>query len=158
MLFTSEYKCDDEACSGEVSFDSFKDWVMHQEWTHQLETGYQNFETAEGLEPIEGFARPCPQCGKKFRSNSEILDHMTRVHQFLLRPFRCDICDERFSTEVYLTAHKVTVHVTKPKPKAVRQFLCVWCGAAFAQKGTFWNTLICSAHCVNFICRWPQYP
>ena len=66
---------------------------------------------------IEADERPfqCPQCGKRYPSNSKLNIHM-RIHTGEL-PYKCDICDRRFMTQTHLRRHVPRCEEGKGAPK-----------------------------------------
>lgn len=51
----------------------------------------------------------CQKCGKSCRSSSELEIHMQSHHNLPSdgrNKFKCDICDSKFDTKPFLTAHK----------------------------------------------------
>lgn len=68
-------------------------------------------------------ARRCTVCDQQFRTKSQHLLHMRRMHNGE-RPFQCDICGDRFVVKLQLTAHM-------SKHSGVMPYACDQCDKRF---------------------------
>jgi len=123
LLITTDYKCDE--CR-DVSFSTFKEWVLHHRNTHNRDMGYKDVDTQDELKPINTLYRPCPLCGLKRKGNAQMVAHIKFVH-FQVQEHVCTICSKFFPTKFSLKTHIEIVH-------SEAGFLCLICGAAFHTK------------------------
>ncbi len=73
----------------------------------------------------------CSICGKSFRKECELLDHIRGQHTYE-RPFQCDECESAYTKRTLLNRHKREKHPTELTiPNQCRR-----CGKFFARKDT----------------------
>lgn len=69
----------------------------------------------------------CDVCGKKFLLNYDLRRHM--VKHSSVREFSCQLCDQKFKTELTLRNHAKALH--NPDLKLERNFRCKLCGRSY---------------------------
>ena len=99
-----------EKCSTAQCKDCGKDYLKH---------GYYNFCKACKL--------TCTICGKKFKLYSRLKRHINSAHE-KIKPFKCDVCDIRYTNKHLLKRHKRLRHENAP-----RDFKCEQCGKGMSK-------------------------
>ncbi|KPI90881.1 Zinc finger protein 316 [Papilio xuthus] len=76
-----------------------------------------------------GKPRICDYCGKVYRRLPQFIKHIkSHSKTTILRPYVCQICSLKFTSEAKLNMHQNT-HKTKPADKNHKKYVCTICGA-----------------------------
>ena len=126
----------------ESSFDLRKSLIEHKITTHQGQFPFRcprcpdkKFQLHNSLqkhiaqvhEKTEGTSgHKCDKCGKKFVKKVYLTNHQTRFHN-LFKPYLCQDCGQRFTTNQGLARH-MEIH------KNAKAFVCDTCGKSFRRK------------------------
>ena len=70
----------------------------------------------------------CEHCANTFKSKSQLVKHVMRIHYQYHPMFECDQCDKKYSRLSELSRHKRCVHTPLPRNQ------CNYCGKEFLRK------------------------
>nr|XP_018902663.1 PREDICTED: zinc finger protein 260-like [Bemisia tabaci] len=99
--------------------------VLHCEQAHPNETKEAEAPNSSKKKGGKGEPKPCPHCGKRYRSNFKLQEHM-RKHTGE-KPYQCTMCEKTFRSKIGLAQHEA-------KHTGNFEYSCSTCGKGFQCK------------------------
>jgi hypothetical protein len=132
-IHLEKHKIMKENCGCQINLTTFNQKYRHMRITHFGYLGcskcHLTFKTKENLEKHESrcfMVHICPVCGKKFRLNGTLTNHINQVHEQpeqienpveeTSKIFNCPDCNKPFESQLKLKVHIDRVHNPSPCP------------------------------------------
>ncbi|XP_054161815.1 uncharacterized protein LOC128959824 [Oppia nitens] len=125
------FQCSIDGCSKRFMSDKVLD--RHQQRMHDMNT--------EDLPWLQ-----CPHCPYRNKLKNRFDHHMLRH----TKPYKCDNCEQSFSSPFYLSAHM-------SKHTGIKKYQCDWpdCGKSFAKKASLNLHMATHKRDKEYRCEWP---